>query len=263
MRFFIISLNPEKSEARSLVDELKAEDIDVEFFSAVDGRQGIPVLKDGESIDQNKSINRHRAFLTSSEIGCYLSHYRLIKSAFEAGEKKICILEDDIGIEPGLGRVLQDVEALPENYEFVRLMGLKIGSRKVVHNLPGGAHLVRPLRGLQGTQGYVINRSGMRKVIRQGNNLGLPIDIFYDTFWETDLKCFAIEPHVIFEKDMGSSITKSHSLGIDRSFLTTLKWHFFKIVKSLRRLLYLYQFYSEFYPAQKPENKPGRTGRMK
>lgn len=260
---FVITLYPENDEICELLKELETQGVIADLFPAIDGRRGMPSLELGEEVDQQKAFLRKRTPLSSSEVGCYLSHYRLIKSIYHAGIDKLCVFEDDIGIEAGLSDVLHDVYELPEEFEFVRLMGLRVRERKGVRGLPCGRLLVRPCRGLQGTQGYVVNRKGMEKILHYGRVLSLPIDIFYDTFWETNLKCYGIEPHVIYEYDLASSIKKSKEPEGSRAFLVTLRWYLGKVIKSVRRMVYLNQHRSAFSPNEKPIKKPGRTERMK
>ncbi|MCK4564670.1 MAG: glycosyltransferase family 25 protein, partial [Verrucomicrobia bacterium] len=75
---FVITLDPKSPGVRGLLDELARQGIAVDLFSAVDGRRGVPPLEPGEEVDQQKALLRKRAPLNSSEVGCYLSHYRLI-----------------------------------------------------------------------------------------------------------------------------------------------------------------------------------------
>lgn len=142
--------------------------------------------------------------------------------------------------------------------ESIRLMGLKIRKRKVVQTLSDGVHqLVRPERGCLGTQGYLINRAGMRKVLdcaapsssRSTNST---------TIWEIDLHLYGVEPHLIWESGGASSIVKSN---VAKARVAT--WLYWlhpvgKFFRSVNRHWYLWRHRSAFYPAQRPAGKPGR-----
>ncbi|MCH9691159.1 MAG: glycosyltransferase family 25 protein [Gammaproteobacteria bacterium] len=111
----------------------------------------MPEFTSGERLANTATHWHYLRELNSSEVGCYLSHFRAIRSAYEAGLDRICILEDDVQLEESFGSVLAELEQLPTEVEIVRLMGLLIRKRKVVQALSDDIHkLVRPKRGWSG-----------------------------------------------------------------------------------------------------------------
>lgn len=261
---WIISLNPESVSSLTLSQALSAQNVAHEFFPAVDGRIGMPVLQGREHLNIRRSLLRHRRLLNSSEIGCYLAHYRAVGKALDSGLEHICILEDDVMPEPAFAATLTALEDLPEDVEMVRLMALRIRRRKQLSLLHGldHHHLVRPERGWCGAQGYVLNRRGMRKIIERGWNIFEPIDKFYDHFWEYGLRQFGVEPHVIYEIEHPSSIRKTPS-PVQIPLLLRLLAPFHKASFSSSRHRYLKGHADEFYPAEWPAERMGRTKRMK
>lgn len=260
----IISLDPASAMAKALAGELRAQGVAFEFVAAVDGRCGLPPLEGREYFDDRKALIRHRRLLRPAEIGCYLSHYRALQKAWDEGVERLCLLEDDVGLEPGFAGVLAAIEALPEDVEFVRLMALRVRRRKVLSSLPGcdPHRLVRPERGLCGTQGYVINRRGMRKVLDAACRIYEPVDKFYDHFWEYGLRQYGIEPHAIYEHEHPSSIQSraptKQAVPLHYRLLSPLD----KFLFSRSRRLHLKKNAGEFYPAEKPAGVIGRTRRM-
>jgi len=260
----IITLQPESANVKELLGQLHNQQLEAITQTGVDGRRGSPELLPGEKINQEQSLAMRLIQLTSGEIGCYLSHLRTIREAYEAGIPRICILEDDVLIEPGFKATLEAVEPLPDHVEFVRLMGLKIHRRKIVAPLAQGHHLTRPLKGVCGTQGYVINRSGMKKVIAAGSNLSEPIDKFYDHFWDIDLFSFTIEPHLIWERPrIASSIKKESRSNASKKLPQKIKTHRIKLLRGLKRRCYMLLRYKQFFPASKPNGSIGRTARIR
>jgi glycosyl transferase, family 25 len=259
---FVVTLEPKGERARSLVRAFGEQGLDATLFPAVDGRFGMPERMPQECLDQESAIYRRKAALSASEVGCYLSHLRVIRQAFDGNAHRVAVFEDDIGLEKGLKGVLSAIESLPEDVEFIRLMALRIRRRKVVGELDDHHVLTRPLRGVMGTQGYVVSRRGMEKIIRHGSRLDRSIDIFFDTFWETDLRSFCVEPHAIYELDHASSIVKAAKKATSVPWVARIGWRVRKPLKSLRRLLYLMQHRGEFYPNELPDGRPGKTERM-
>jgi glycosyl transferase family 25 len=197
-------------------------------------------------------------------VGCYLAHLRALRQAYDEGLERVCLFEDDVELEPDFAQVLCELEQLPDGVEMVRLMGLKIRKRKVIKTLSDGRHqLVRPERGALGAQGYLINRIGMRKLLDHGSRIYEPIDKLYDHFWEYDLRLYGVEPHIIYEAVSGSTIVKSNVAKADVA--PWLHWFYplGKLFRSINRHWYLKRNHGEFYPADLPSVKPGRTERMK
>lgn len=264
-RYWIITLTPDSERTRTLVSSLEDQGIHPRIFQAVDGRRSMPELEPGEEIARFRSRLRRLCDLTSAEVGCYLSHLRLIKQSLTAGDQAVCILEDDVRLEPDFARIMSEVEQLPEHVEMVRLMGLKIRKRKIIQALGGGSHnLVRPERGWLGAQAYFLNQSGMKKIIRYGSSIREPIDKFYDHFWEHGLRVFGVEPHLVFEENLlGSSILKSDVKRASPPLTYRLIHPLAKGAFSLSRHLHLTLNRREYYPATRPEKPMGRSERIR
>jgi len=264
MQIYILSLAPNSNEVTELLAQLKSQNLKGEVLLGVDGRKGFPAVEQDENINQTRSLKMRLVELTSGEIGCYLSHLRAIKKAFKQGYERICILEDDVLIEDDFATILSEVKNLSSEVELVRLMGLKTHKRKIVDRLGESHNLTRPIKGLCGTQGYVLNRSGMQKVIYRGSSVAEPIDKFYDHFWDIDLKTYNIEPHLIWERtDTKSAIAKISRNKAAKPLRKRISKHYIKIVRSLKRRAYILKYQSEFKPATIPIGKMGRTARMK
>ncbi|AWF80250.1 hypothetical protein BTJ40_05175 [Microbulbifer sp. A4B17] len=261
---WVITLQPNSEGVDLLLSAGKIQRLHINTIEGIDGRSGIPELEADEQIATNITRWRHLCELKSSEIGCYLAHLRAIRRAYHSGLDRVCILEDDVQLEPSFGRILSELEQLPENIEMVRLMGLKIRKRKVVQVLNDGVHqLVRPERGWCGAQGYLINRAGMEKVLNYANRIFEPIDKVFDHFWQFDLRLYGVEPHLLWENEHISNIVKSN---IHRTKVAQwLYWlhPFGKLWRSIGRHAYLWQHSKEFYPAEKPKQRIGRTARIK
>lgn len=258
----IISLNPQAELVQNLQSTLQEAGIAVQIFPAVDGRRGMPPLLEGERLSQTRALVYRRAPLSSSEVGCYLSHLRAIRQAYEANLSHICIFEDDVVAEPGLGELLREIVQLGDDFHLVRLMSLKIRKRKVVQTLPSGYSVVRPLRGALGTQGYVLNRIGMQKLLEASDPIHMPIDKIMDSFFLYDLHCFSVEPHAIYEQLRNTNVAKTGGK-LDRRLWVNALWFLNKLNRSIRRRLHYLRHYDGFYPAVKPSGRLGKSQRIR
>jgi len=261
---WIITLNPEAPLASALEAALTAQGLPHRFVPAVDGRNGMPALQGRERIDERKALLRHQKVLTPRQVGCYLAHYRAVQRAWDEGLERVCILEDDVGIEDDFAHVLAGIATLPDDVEMVRLMALRIRRRKVVQTVPGADayQLVRPERGWCGCQGYVINRAGMKKLLDHACVIFEPIDKLVDHFFEFDLRLYGVEPHVCYENPHVSSTRTPGHKPPPVPLLLRLLAPLHKLVFSRTRHRYLKAHASEFYPAEKPAVRMGRTERM-
>lgn len=262
MKAFIISLSPDNETARNLQNALARDGVDAEIFPAVDGRFDFPQLLKGESINQHKALTNRKAELTKSEVGCYLSHLRAIKTAYNSGLQHVAIFEDDVIAEAHIGDVMGAIENLGEGAHLVRLMSLKLRKRKKIKTLTGTYLLTRPMRGGLGTQGYIANRRGMEIILKHGSEISMPIDKLYDSFFLYNLRCYNVEPHVIYEKTHLTTIKKTEG-NISRNFEVILRWRLNKLYRSLRRHYYKFRHYSDFFPASTPQKDIGRSKRIR
>lgn len=258
----IITLAPEAPETRELLEQLRTQGIQPQIFPAVDGRQGPPTLQPGERLCRWKALARHRRWLTGAEIGCYLSHLRAIRGAWEAGHEHVCILEDDVCLEPEFASIAEELRADP-SLELVRFMALRLRPRRIIRPLGDGSHqLVRPLRGTVGTQAYQLNRSGMAKILAHAACLYEPIDKVLDHFWLFDLNTFLVEPHLVWERPRPSSIVRPKGTRGEARLLHRLVHPAYKLGSSLRRHRYLRRHASELAGASLPPPDVGKTPRL-
>ncbi|GAA6166815.1 glycosyltransferase family 25 protein [Sessilibacter corallicola] len=260
---WIISLEPYTEEAKTLQAYLRDEGLNAAIKTGVDGRQGMPKTKSGETLSQTQSLVNRRVELTPSEVGCYLSHYRLVKEAYEQGLEHICIFESDVLPEDDLGNVIKSVVSMETKFHFVRLMNLKMRRRKAIKAISDKHTITRLVRGGLGTQGYIVNREGMRRILKKGAEISLPIDGFYDSFFLMGLNCYCVEPHVIYEVGEHSTIKKSSAKKVDQRFSIRLAWYFTKIYKSLLRRHDFIVNVAEYFPAKKQTKDIGRSFRMR
>ena len=97
--------------------------IQAQFWPAVDGRYGQPALRPGERL---ASRLYYRILgvspLSSREIGCFLSHYRLIKHADRVGHTRFAVFEDDLQFFKHLKPVLEEIAKLDDSYALINLL---------------------------------------------------------------------------------------------------------------------------------------------
>ena len=122
MPCYVIGLTDVPERWRSLITDLASLGIVAQFWPAVDGRRGRPKLRPGERLRSNIA-NRMLGYspLANREIGCFLSHYRLLVHAYSAGHTRIAILEDDAAPDKRLPNTLRAIAQLDASFGLVHL----------------------------------------------------------------------------------------------------------------------------------------------
>lgn len=260
----VISLNSQAENTLVLMNTLAEQGVEASIFAAVDGRQVMPALESGERFSHSLAMLRHKKILTSGELGCYLSHLRAVREAYQAGYEFLCVIEDDVVIEKNFAAVLVALMQRSD-LDMVRLMALRLRERKVLGDIANTGHqLTRPVRGAVGTQAYLMNRAGMKKFLDYAQAIYEPVDKVFDHFWLFDLHVYGVEPHTVYELEHETSIAKKVAVSVaGPSVLERLLFHPVKLWFSLRRHSYRLRNRRDFSSAEMSAESPGRSARMR
>ena len=201
MPIFVISLRDDERRRQSIARHLGALGLAFEFFDAVDGRSGMPALRREERLFADECLRRYPFYrtraLSSLEVGCYLSHLRLVQRCLAQGMERALILEDDALGADDLPAVLRAVSALPSSCELIRLHITRefVAVKTVAPLLDGRRALCRLWPVSAGSaMAYAISRPGMEKFARRFVDIRHPIDLSVDQAWETGLRCYVVRP---------------------------------------------------------------------
>ncbi len=263
---WVISLNPEAENTVKLLMSLQRQGLSAEIFPAVDGRDAMPPLERDERLNKTLSLIRHRKLLTNSEMGCYLSHLRAVRKAYDEGYSHVCLFEDDVVIEDDFAEVL--FEFAKDDVELVRYMALRLRRRKTLREFVASSgvayKLVRPERGAVGAQAYLMNRRGMKKFIDCALEIYEPVDKLFDHFWLFDLQVCGVEPHTVYELEHETSVQKvPDTTAVKPNWWQRLLFHPVKLWFSIRRHSYMFMHRRDFLPASMPEGVQGKTRRIR
>ena len=263
---WVISLNPEAENTVKLLASLREQGVPADLFPAVDGRKAMPELLRGEHLNRNLALIRHRKLLTNSEMGCYLSHLRAVRKAYDEGYSHVCLFEDDVVIEEDFAEVL--FEAAKDDIELLRFMALRLRRRKPLREFSASSgvryRVVRPERGAVGAQAYLMNRRGMKKFIDAALEIYEPVDKLFDHFWLFDLQVCGIEPHTVYELEHETSVQKEPDPEAAKpNWWQRLLFHPVKLWFSIRRHSYMLAHRAEFRPCTMPEGEQGKTSRIR
>jgi glycosyl transferase, family 25 len=146
--------------------------------------------------------------LRPGEIGCYASHLGAWRRLIAGSDAHLAVFEDDIEIEPSIGRVLDAIARLRGDWDMVKLIG-RPDREKVASRVPllEGRELATYRRVPSRTAAYVISRRGARKLLARHPPFGRPIDIDLRHWWECDLSVLGVLPYPVREGPASSRST--------------------------------------------------------
>lgn len=168
--------------------------------------------------------------LVAGEKGCYASHLAVWQRLLDAGDRAWVVLEDDVLPRPGLVDAVNAIAALPDGWDMVKLIGRERERPLDCEPLAAGFELVTYRRVPSLTAGYVLSRSGARKLLAVRPPFARPIDVDLRMWWESGLVMRGLVPAAIAlaPNEADSSIGARHgspSLG-QRWRKFVFKWHY-------------------------------------
>ena len=177
---------------------------EVEFFEAVDGRA--LDLDNAPLYDRQKRLDLYGIDLTPGEIGCYLSHYQVLRRIQNEGLERALVLEDDVVLHPRTFDVAERVAGLPQDYEFIRFGGAREPAHLSLGPVMDGFELRRLLNVTSEMSGYAVSRAGAARLLACGAEMVRQIDVTVDRYWESGLPIYALHPYPVNPAAFDSTI---------------------------------------------------------
>ncbi len=211
---FVINLARDTARADHMRAALARVGLTAEFVPAVDGRA--LTAADRAMVDPARTRLIYGNDLLDTEIGCYLSHYRLYQRMLDENIEVALIMEDDLDIAPQLPALIAELLADPDPpWLVVRLDSL----RTQLHEPPNPRFAGRQVRRFPhgtlfrldvhvlGLGAYLIRQEGARRMLEYGRNIFMPIDQTMDRFWENRLTPYIVRPFPVRQRaDLASRI---------------------------------------------------------
>ena len=195
-KFFdaIFCLNLERRPDRKLQAEaeFKKHNINVEFVTGIDGK----LLPDPEAISKDQLP------VSPGDIGCTLSHLKIVQLAKERGLKQILILEDDVEFAENFNTVFPDYfSQVPEDWDFLYFGGNhSSGGLQLLSNDSNVARIFYTYT----THAYAIRESvfdAMIEVLQQKEKVDINIGSLHSKF-----NSYCFRPHLAFQRESFSDI---------------------------------------------------------
>ncbi|MDR1982749.1 MAG: glycosyltransferase family 25 protein [Holosporaceae bacterium] len=178
----------------------------LERISAIDGK--MLSRKKIESIVDLKTYEI--LFRMSPEvgtIGCSLSHEKTWLKFLESDNEFAIIFEDDVQFDPQeLSETIKSVVEKKSIWDIANFETKHWGWPINISELLSRKHLVNYLFNVTHAGCYLINRRAARELLKKFYPIKMPLDHYFTSVWEFDLKFVGIEPRMVLQKFGGSQI---------------------------------------------------------
>src|ERR1035441_10719055 len=119
MQIYVINLTRAVERRRIMEQQAQALGIRFHYLAATDGRALTDADRALGGAERRKRISPYP--LTDNEVGCWLSHRRAMQQLIDSGQKAAAIVEDDAALSPDFPTVLDAIENLAMDFDFIDL----------------------------------------------------------------------------------------------------------------------------------------------
>jgi glycosyl transferase family 25 len=210
---FVINLATSPDRRRACAEQFAAVGLTPTFVDAVDGRKMSPAEISG-IVDEPGRLKRAPKPLSPAEVGCYLSHWKVLEKIIAEEVPQALVMEDDLLIDAALPKVLAALaaKALPP-YDMIKL-GISEPQTKAfepILPLTADAALVRHHNVVNSNLAYVITAAGARRFLGYGMPIRYPVDVAMNRSWRHGLDILGVRPWPVLPNPAFSS-----TIGADR-----------------------------------------------
>lgn len=204
------------------------------------------IAVEGSKIELNKTQDvscsqyekLHGKRLNPSEVGCYMSHVKAIRTFLDQPQALYAlILEDDVAFASDFNGVLDDLLKLHDHWDMVKLSGFHsgtpVGGISICH---GSRQLAVMLSRHTGAACYLINRDAAQKYLKYLLPMYLPYDHMFDKGWEAAIKVRLVTPQPTqLDWEQPSTIGAVGSLKMKLPWHQRLHTYVYRLKTELRR----------------------------
>lgn len=193
LRWFFINLDRSPDRRAEMVADMRALGVEATRVAAIDGAAlQLPL----PGIDPDRYRTVHGRVLRSSEVGCYLSHIRVMQAFLAQPHEYAVILEDDVILNRDTADLVEELTAsgAPDDWDMVKFEAHHKGMALPLRRLGGAYRLCALPTRSQGSAAYLVNRKTAAAFIERLLPMLVPYDHAFDRGWAMGLRMRAIVP---------------------------------------------------------------------
>ena len=174
LQIFLINLD--RSTDRLLAMKARLEHAGLAWMRvpAIDGSK--LDLSRCAQVDERRFRRRHGKRLNPAEVGCHLSHLKALKTFLAGPAAWALVLEDDADFPAGFGDLLDDLLAIGDQWDIVKLSSFHGGTPVPVAKVSPSYRLAVPLSRLMNANCILFNRLAARTLLERLQPMTLPYD---------------------------------------------------------------------------------------
>lgn len=189
-KIFCINLSSNTHDWQDLQHVFNELNLKVERFEAIDG----------------KTLNSSNYPITSSELGCFKSHLKIIEYAKYNNYKRILIFEDDVEFVNKFNEKIKTYFAqIPDKWSMLYFGANHIKTPTLV------SKNILKIQHSYTTHAYAINSEIFNTILNHSELFRYPLDVFYANYIHPNYPCYCFYPHLIYQKDRFSSIQNKYT----------------------------------------------------
>ena len=237
MQTWVINLDRSPQRLARITSQLKGLGMSFTRIAAVDARA---LTEDQRrQLDEPAFCRKHGMTPVLGELGCYLSHVRVMEHFLASQAAFALVLEDDVLLHATLQPVLTGLMQHPGRWDMVKLSAVHSGTPVPYLELCPGHRLAVMLSRCTGSSAYLMNRRAAQAYLQGLLPMSLPYDHVFDQGWRFGLKVRLVTPTPCgHDEDIASSIVVP--AGVSRKFHWTrrLSAYAYRLGNEWRRLRY-------------------------
>lgn len=205
------------------------------FFDAVNDA----AVVEGLDSDPDRQIARYGRTLGRAEVGCFKSHYLVLREFVKSGTSDwIMVMEDDVILDVNFN--FQEVIEFCEknNYNYIRLFAKMYKPARIIAMLSQFRQVIRFSTDPYGAQCYLISKAGAAAVLNSIETIELPIDDEFGRFWRHGQLPLSVFPFPAIETSVPSSLSQDRESGDERRIGRSIDLVMFRLKEKLRKELY-------------------------
>ena len=204
--------------------------INYEFIDAIDGNKIVDKNKDIINLPLStnwEKINKKKHISNLGELGCLLSHLRILEISKERGYKKWLHLEDDVIFHHNFNNLFTErMKHVPNNWDILYFGTTQSYWRKynkeIINNLIYKANLSC------GTFSFAVSNTNIDFIIDKFKLLKYPADGTLTHEVQNILNCYVFKENLIVARLNNSSIRKSYKILEEIEEFKRVGWDFEK-----------------------------------
>jgi len=216
INYYVIHISSNIERKNNIIDMEKKINKKIKIFDAIMGTDLLMQYSNNKNkinninitkiMQYDNYINYNFNYKTINEVGCYLSHFVLIKSLLNTHYQYTLIFEDDFYIvnddfNEQLNNILDKIEV-----DF-DLLFLGTTTNNCGLKYKDEIHYVDKNTCLHGTHAYVINNKNINKIYNYLLNFDSQIDVKYQELIKHDkLIGFIVYPHIVDQDQFRTTI---------------------------------------------------------